>query len=74
MARCPAHGNRIQMNSSGAVNLFGATPQPDCRWILACCQSPRTSRKPPCRTLVQDVEISQVVIVLGEEINDRYQT
>ena len=33
MARCPAHGNRIQLNSSRAVNLFGATPQPDCRWI-----------------------------------------
>jgi len=33
MARCPAHGNRIQLNPSGAVNLFGATPQPDCRWI-----------------------------------------
>jgi len=32
MARCPAHGNRIQLNSSRAVNLFGATPQPDCRW------------------------------------------
>ena len=31
MARCPAHGNRIQLNSSRAVNLFGATPQPDCR-------------------------------------------
>jgi hypothetical protein len=31
MARCPAHGNRIQLNPSGAVNLFGATPQPDCR-------------------------------------------
>ena len=36
MARCPAHGNRIQLNPSGAVNLFGATPQPDCRWIDAC--------------------------------------
>jgi hypothetical protein len=34
MARCPAHGNRIQLNPSGAVNLFGATPQPDCRWIF----------------------------------------
>ena len=33
MARCPAHGNRIQLNPSRAVNLFGATPQPDCRWI-----------------------------------------
>jgi len=31
MTRCPAHGNRIQMNPSRAVNLFGATPQPDCR-------------------------------------------
>jgi hypothetical protein len=31
MARCPAHGNRIQLNASRAVNLFGATPQPDCR-------------------------------------------
>ena len=31
MARCPAHGNRIQLNPSRAVNLFGATPQPDCR-------------------------------------------
>ena len=31
MARCPAHGNRIQRTPSGAVNLFGATPQPDCR-------------------------------------------
>ena len=31
MARCPAHGNRIQLNPSGAVNLFGATPQTDCR-------------------------------------------
>ena len=30
MARCPAHGNRIQLNSSRAVNLFGATPQPKC--------------------------------------------
>ena len=34
MARCPAHGNRIQLNSSAAVNLFGATPQPDCRCII----------------------------------------
>jgi hypothetical protein len=25
MTRCPAHGNRIQLNPSGAVNLFGAT-------------------------------------------------
>ena len=33
MARCPAHGNRIQLNPSRAVNLFGATPQPDCRRI-----------------------------------------
>ena len=24
MARCPAHGNRIQLNPSRAVNLFGA--------------------------------------------------
>ena len=31
MARCPAHGNRIQRTPSGAVNLFGATPQTDCR-------------------------------------------
>ena len=31
MTRCPAHGNRIQRNPSRAVNLFGATPQPDCR-------------------------------------------
>ena len=31
MARCPAHGNRIQLNPSKAVNLFGATPQTDCR-------------------------------------------
>ena len=31
MTRCPAHGNRIQLTPSGAVNLFGATPQPDCR-------------------------------------------
>lgn len=35
MARCPAHGNRIQLNSSRAVNLFGATPQPDCRRTLS---------------------------------------
>jgi hypothetical protein len=35
MARCPAHGNRIQLNSSRAVNLFGATPQPDCRRTAA---------------------------------------
>ena len=35
MARCPAHGNRIQLNPSRAVNLFGATPQPDCRRTLA---------------------------------------
>ena len=34
MARCPAHGNRIQLNPSRAVNLFGATPQPDCRRTL----------------------------------------
>jgi hypothetical protein len=25
MIRCPAHGNRIQLNPSGAVNLYGAT-------------------------------------------------
>ena len=31
MARCPAHGHRIQQTPSEAVNLFGATPQPDCR-------------------------------------------
>jgi transposase InsO family protein len=31
MTRCPAHGNRIQLTPSRAVNLFGATPQPDCR-------------------------------------------
>ena len=31
MTRCPAHGNRIQRPPSRAVNLFGATPQPDCR-------------------------------------------
>ncbi len=31
MTRCPAHGNRIQLIPSRAVNLFGATPQPDCR-------------------------------------------
>ena len=31
MARCPAHGNRIQLTPSGAVNQIGATPQPDCR-------------------------------------------
>jgi hypothetical protein len=31
MARCPVHGNRIQLNHSRAVNLFDATPQPDCR-------------------------------------------
>ncbi|MFQ6540278.1 MULTISPECIES: transposase [Aphanothece] len=31
MARCPAHGNRIELIPSGAVNLFGAPPQPDCR-------------------------------------------
>jgi len=35
MARCPAHGNRIQQTPSGAVNLFGATPQPDCRRTVA---------------------------------------
>ena len=33
MTRCPAHGNRIQLSASRAVNLIGATPQPDCRWI-----------------------------------------
>jgi len=31
MARCPAHGNRIQQTPSGAVNQIGVTPQPDCR-------------------------------------------
>jgi len=34
MTRCPAHGNRIQQTPSRAVNLFGATPQPDCRRTL----------------------------------------
>ena len=34
MARCPAHGNRIQQIPSGAVNQIGATPQPDCRGTL----------------------------------------
>jgi hypothetical protein len=50
MARCPAHGNRIQLNSSRAVNLFGATPQPDCRRTLdldleakQCVKAQRTS-------------------------------
>jgi hypothetical protein len=33
MTRCPAHGIRIQLTPSRAVNLFGATPQPDCRRI-----------------------------------------
>jgi hypothetical protein len=33
MTRCPAHGNRIQLTPSRAVNLIGATTQPDCRWI-----------------------------------------
>jgi len=37
MARCPAHGNRIQQTPSGAVNLFGATPQPDCRRTGEVC-------------------------------------
>ena len=35
MTRCPAHGNRIQLTPSRAVNLIGATTQPDCRWIHA---------------------------------------
>jgi hypothetical protein len=35
MTRCPAHGNRIQLTPSRAVNLIGATTQPDCRWIQA---------------------------------------
>ena len=35
MARCPAHGNRIQQTPSGAVNQIGATPQPDCRGTAA---------------------------------------
>ena len=42
MARCPAHGNRIQLNSSRAVNLFGASPQPDCRWIEGDRTHPHT--------------------------------
>ena len=33
MTRCHAHGNRIQLNPSRAVNLFGATLQPYCRRI-----------------------------------------
>jgi hypothetical protein len=33
MTRCPAHGNRIQLTPSRAVNLIGAITQPDCRWI-----------------------------------------
>ena len=37
MARCPAHGNRIQLIPSRAVNLFGATPQPDCRRTANAC-------------------------------------
>ena len=31
MKGCPAHGNRIQLNPSRAVNQIGATPQTDCR-------------------------------------------
>jgi hypothetical protein len=31
MAQCSAHGYRIQRSPSGAVNLFGANPQRDCR-------------------------------------------
>jgi hypothetical protein len=38
MTRCPAHGNRIQLTPSRAVNLIGATTQPDCRWILVAGQ------------------------------------
>ena len=41
MARCPAHGNRIQLNSSRAVNLFGATPQTDCRRTALFVELPR---------------------------------
>ena len=55
MARCPAHGNRIQLNPSRAVNLFGATPQTDCRRTSPCAlrgQSGayelRTASKPCC--------------------------
>jgi hypothetical protein len=36
MARCPAHGNRIQQTPLGAANLFGANPQPDCRQTAWC--------------------------------------
>ncbi len=40
MTRCPAHGNRIQLNPYRAVNLFGATPQPDCRRTVGHGVSP----------------------------------
>ena len=57
MARCPAHGNRIQLNPSGAVNLFGATPQPDCRW---------TDQGETCETLVVAVKLLQQLVGLIE--------
>jgi hypothetical protein len=58
MARCPAHSNRIQLNPSRAVNLFGATPQPDCRWIAgsahrACAPNPH---RPGCRSVCRNLE------------------
>ena len=35
MARCPAHGNRIQQTPSGAVNQIVATSQLDCRGTVS---------------------------------------
>lgn len=45
MSRCPAHGNRIQCTPSGAVNLFGTTPQPDSRRTFV------SPRRPDCPDL-----------------------
>lgn len=39
MSCCPGHGNRIQWTHSREANLFGVTPQPDCRRTLLCFSS-----------------------------------
>jgi hypothetical protein len=44
MNGCPAHGNRIQLNPSRAVNQIGATPRTDCRRTPAWWISGRSQR------------------------------
>ncbi len=72
MNGCPAHGNRIQLNSSRAVNQIGATPQTDCRRTKAVEPSHSPAHKANGRGLLlvrQNLDVGQASGVVDGHVD-----